>query len=109
MVTIITVNKNHVPLTLICFIQSNKVKQLEYSSFFCIVSYRLKGRRLIMHLLSLPSVDEQFKTKSGECFIVIGRGTQGIIIEYLDGRVELVPIKKWGTMNPDAAIVNKTH
>ncbi|MDH5258733.1 MAG: hypothetical protein OEX07_12030 [Gammaproteobacteria bacterium] len=52
-----------------------------------------------MHIQSLPNVDSQFKNKAGDVFVVIGRGTQGIVIEYIDGRVELVSPTKWGDMN----------
>lgn len=52
-----------------------------------------------MQVQSLPTVDSQFKNKSGDVFVVIGRGTRGIVIEYLDGRVELVSPSKWGSMN----------
>ncbi|MDH3327273.1 MAG: hypothetical protein OEM38_11215 [Gammaproteobacteria bacterium] len=51
-----------------------------------------------MHIQSLPAVDSQFKNKSGDVFVVIGRGTRGIVIEYIDGRVELVSASKWGNM-----------
>jgi len=52
-----------------------------------------------MHIQSLPSVESQFKSKSGDVFVVIGRGTRGIVIEYFDGRVELVSPSKWRSMN----------
>lgn len=51
-----------------------------------------------MHLHSLPSINAEFRNKHGDVFTVIGRGTQGIIIEYSDGRVELVSSEKWHDM-----------
>jgi len=52
-----------------------------------------------MHIQSLPDVDSQFKNNTGDVFVVIGRGTRGIVIEYYDGRVELVSPDKWEDMN----------
>jgi len=44
----------------------------------------------------IPFVDAEYKNTSGEVFIVIGRGTGGIVIEYLgDGRVELISTERW--------------
>jgi len=51
-----------------------------------------------MHLQSLPSINAQFKNKHGDVFMVIGRGTRGIIIEFSDGRVELVSPARWRDM-----------
>ncbi len=59
-----------------------------------------------MHIQSLPSVDSHFKSKSGDAFVVIGRGTRGIVIEYIDGRVELVSANKWSNMS-SANILSK--
>lgn len=53
-----------------------------------------------MRLQSLPSVDTKFKNKQGDTFMVIGRGTQGIIVEYSNGRVELLSTTKWNEMEP---------
>ncbi len=46
----------------------------------------------------LPTVNTEYETPQGETFTVIGRGTQGIIIEYCDGRVELVSHTQWANM-----------
>ena len=51
-----------------------------------------------MHLQSLPTINTEFKNKHGDTFTVIGRGTQGIIIEYNNGKVELVTPDKWHNM-----------
>lgn len=51
-----------------------------------------------MHVHSLPVVDSKFITAKGETFVVIGRGTQGVIIEYVDGRVELLSLSQWANM-----------
>jgi hypothetical protein len=48
-----------------------------------------------MQLQSFPSINTEFKNKSGDVFTVIGRGTKGIIIEYSDGQVELISPTKW--------------
>lgn len=51
-----------------------------------------------MQLQSLPLIDTEFKNKQGDVFTVIGRGTRGIIIEFSDGRVELVSPEEWHNM-----------
>ena len=51
-----------------------------------------------MHLQSLPTINTEFKNKHGDVFTVIGRGTRGIIIEYSDGKVELVSPDRWHDM-----------
>ncbi len=43
----------------------------------------------------LPSVDTTYTNPEGERFIVIGRGTRGVVVEYRDGRVELIPLQQW--------------
>lgn len=48
-----------------------------------------------METLSPPAFDLAYQTFDGQHFFVIGVGTQGIIIEYHDGRVELVPQVHW--------------
>jgi len=57
-----------------------------------------------MQIQSLPNVDTQFKNRSGDMFVVIGRGTKGIIIEFIDGRVELISASKWGRMNSELLV-----
>ena len=52
-----------------------------------------------MYLQNLPSVDAQFINHQGDKFVVIGRGTGGIVIEYGDGRVELISPQRWQAMN----------
>ncbi len=61
-----------------------------------------------MQVYNLPMVNAEFKTPRGDTFTVIGRGTQGIIIEYEDGRVELLSPLEWATMNqpPLAAVLH---
>jgi hypothetical protein len=49
-------------------------------------------------ILSAPSIDKKYKTKRGEDIIVIGHGTRGIVIEYTDGRVELVSQQDWAQL-----------
>lgn len=43
-----------------------------------------------------PAVDGRYTTSQGESFVVIGLGTKGIVVEYHDGRVELIPRDRWG-------------
>ena len=43
----------------------------------------------------LPGIDSQFSNTNGEHFTVISTGTKGIVIEYQDGRVELVTKPDW--------------
>lgn len=52
-----------------------------------------------MHVNILPVVNSEYETTQGDTFVVIGRGTQGIIIEYSDGRVELITPSEWSNMN----------
>jgi len=55
-----------------------------------------------MQIQSLPSINAEFKNKQGNIFIVIGRGTRGIIIEYASGRVELLSPTQWYEMGHSA-------
>lgn len=48
-----------------------------------------------MAIQSLPAVNGLYKTSQGESFVVIGMGTKGIIVEYRDGRVELIAHERW--------------
>lgn len=43
----------------------------------------------------MPSIDSRFSNTNGEHFTVIGTGTKGIVIEYQDGRVELIAKPDW--------------
>jgi len=60
-----------------------------------------------MSTINLPIVNTQFKNQTGDLFTVIGKGTKGIIIEYISGKVELVPPKNWETMCSHATQLNK--
>ena len=62
---------------------------------------------LRMHVQSLPSINTEFKNKQGDVFTVIGRGTRGIIIEYSNGRVELVSPDRWHDMGE--SLSNLSH
>ena len=48
-----------------------------------------------MFSLGIPAVNSQFSTSNGELFTVIGTGTQGVVVEYSDGRVELISAENW--------------
>jgi len=54
-----------------------------------------------MQFHDLPIVDSCFTTSQGETFVVIGRGTQGVIVEYIDGRVELLSLSQWANIAQD--------
>jgi hypothetical protein len=43
----------------------------------------------------LPTVGSRYSDISGESFEVIGLGTRGIAVQYLDGRVELIDVQSW--------------
>ena len=60
-----------------------------------------------MSILNLPTVNTQFKNQTGDLFTVIARGTKGIIIEYLSGKVELISQKNWETMYASAVSQRK--
>jgi len=50
-----------------------------------------------MQTSAMPSIDNNYTVK-GEHLTVIGRGTNGIIVEYHDGRVELISKESWRIM-----------
>ncbi|MGD8999533.1 MAG: hypothetical protein PVF75_03890 [Granulosicoccaceae bacterium] len=49
-----------------------------------------------------PSIGGLYSTRSGEEVEVIGLGTGGIVVEYADGRVELLDAMAWQQLNPRA-------
>jgi len=49
----------------------------------------------MMSLQSLPMVDSEYRDPLGDTCVVIGLGTQGIVVEYTDGRVELIAKDQW--------------
>ena len=46
-------------------------------------------------LSTQPSVGDRFNLANGESIEVIGFGTNGIIVEYHDGRAELIEKPDW--------------
>jgi hypothetical protein len=50
-----------------------------------------------------PSVGSRFVDAGGQSFEVIGTGTGGIVIEYSDGRAELIDQHSWESLqaNPE--------
>ncbi|MDX1811518.1 MAG: hypothetical protein R3240_06195 [Gammaproteobacteria bacterium] len=54
-----------------------------------------------MTVQELPVIDACFQTAKGDTFVVIGRGTKGIIVEYVDGRVELLSPSEWADITQD--------
>lgn len=51
-----------------------------------------------MVIQSLPAVDGRYTTSQGDTFVVIGMGTKGIVVEYRDGRVELISRDRWDNL-----------
>lgn len=49
----------------------------------------------------VPVVGEHYATLQGEEFLVIGYGTNGIIVEYLDGSAELMDQHTWESLLAD--------
>ena len=56
-----------------------------------------------------PVVGTHYDTQQGETIEVIAVGTRGIVVEYIDGRVELLDLDFWQTLrqsNNHSAIAN---
>ena len=51
-----------------------------------------------MKLIS-PSIGSCFISDQGETFEVIGRGTRGVVVQYADGRAELIDMQTWETLD----------
>ena len=51
-------------------------------------------------LSAQPSIGDYFNLSSGERIEVIGYGTGGIVIEYRDGRAELIDQPGWQRLQP---------
>ena len=45
-----------------------------------------------------PDINGQYTNPEGEQFTVIGTGTNGIIIEFQDGRVQLLAAPEWESL-----------
>ena len=45
-----------------------------------------------------PIVGTHYDTQPGETIEVIAVGTRGIVVEYIDGRVELLDLDCWETL-----------
>lgn len=45
-----------------------------------------------------PIVGTHYDTQPGETIEVIAVGTRGIVVEYIDGRVELLDLDCWKTL-----------
>ena len=45
-----------------------------------------------------PTVGTHYDTQPGETIEVIAVGTRGIVVEYIDGRVELLDLDCWKTL-----------
>ena len=43
----------------------------------------------------IPVVGSRYTNTHGESLEIIGRGTGGLVVEYIDGRVELVDLETW--------------
>jgi len=51
-------------------------------------------------LSTQPNIGDYFSLSSGERIEVIGYGTGGIVIEYHDGRAELIDQPGWQRLQP---------
>lgn len=51
-----------------------------------------------MKLIS-PAIGSCFISNQGETFEVIGRGTRGVVVEYADGRAELIDLQTWEALD----------
>ncbi len=49
-----------------------------------------------------PTVGTHYDTKPGESIEVIAVGTRGIVVEYVDGRVELLDLDCWQSLQQNA-------
>jgi len=49
-----------------------------------------------------PIVGTHYDTKPGESIEVIAVGTRGIVVEYIDGRVELLDLDCWQSLQQNA-------
>ena len=59
-----------------------------------------------------PIVGTHYDTQPGETIEVIAVGTRGIVVEYIDGRVELLDLDCWQNLqknNLQLATVNHAH
>lgn len=48
-----------------------------------------------------PIVGTHYDTKPGESMQVIAVGTRGIVVEYIDGRVELLDMDCWHSLQQE--------
>lgn len=51
----------------------------------------------------LPAIGDRYVDSTGESFEVIGLGTGGVVVEYFDGRAELIDLQRWQTFADGAA------
>jgi len=49
-----------------------------------------------------PIVGKYYDTEPGESIQVIAIGTRGIVVEYIDGRVELLNMKYWQSLKQNS-------
>jgi len=49
-----------------------------------------------------PKVGTWYMDPKGNSFEVIGFGTNGVVVEYPDGKTELIDKETWGDMECDA-------
>jgi len=52
----------------------------------------------------IPLIGSRYTTELGDAFEIIGLGTQGIIVEYIDGRAELIDHQTWERLRFDLEI-----
>ena len=56
-----------------------------------------------------PVIGQSYDTAPGESMEVIAVGTNGIIVEYTDGRVELLAGKDWQAMQDNLSLQAAVH
>ena len=52
----------------------------------------------------IPLIGSHYITELGDAFEVIGMGTQGIVVEYIDGRAELIDHQAWDRLRFDLEV-----
>jgi len=56
-----------------------------------------------------PIVGTHYDTQPGETIEVIAVGTRGIVVEYIDGRVELLDLACWQNWQQKPVTVSHAH
>ncbi|MDH5544051.1 MAG: hypothetical protein OEZ43_00570 [Gammaproteobacteria bacterium] len=54
-----------------------------------------------------PDINSQYTSPEGEQVTVIGTGTNGIVVEFQDGRVQLLATPEWESLGMQRASEQK--